>query len=186
MQGMTIESFVQEAKRLRHEADTAECRFFTFLLEAEKQDFWRQTGKTFVEILEANEICRATRYIKYKRGLELAGDDAKSVGAEAVIQAGMAKTVEQAREIVEEAKIFESTNQTSISEQSAQRIRRDVRSREIGAVHGRKTYAALVEENEKLRGEVERLRTENVALKGQLRKLRGKGASKGDSPVANV
>ncbi len=171
---MTTEEFVIEARRLRAEADDAESRFLSFLVRGEAdRAVWAGSGKSYPEFLEGNDLCKATRYIRYKRVLEgLGGDAVAGVGANAIIAAGKLSDPAAQRDVIAEARKVEATNGTTISEQTAERIANETRARFIGASSRNHGYVALAAEADRLRGQVAKLKEENIALRAEIRKLR--------------
>lgn len=173
---LTTEQFIQRAKELRREADDAEERFLAFLYEGESmRQIWADgTGcATYPEFLERNNICKAIRYMRYKRVCDGAGPDAvQGVGVEAVMAAGAFTAPEPQREVLAQARTWEKTNGTAISQQSANRIAHDVKVRSAAQSPRAKGWAELVVENEQLHAEVEQLKSENASLRAELKKAK--------------
>lgn len=171
----TLESFQKHALELRRLVSEAEHTLFAFCMEAEKLDFWCETGEAFEVLLEKLDIMKAIRYIQYKRAVEKTSLKAvRSVGVEAAMFMAQAKTPEEAREIRDQAETFERTNGTSISSQSAKKIAGEQRARFIGLRGGAQGYISLHDEVEQLRKENEKLRLENAALRAELKQLKRK------------
>jgi len=175
----TFEEFSIEARRLRSLADEAEADFLSYLYEAEQvPSLWKGTGYTFVQFLDNTNLCKATRYLNYKTAREGLGvRGITGVGVHAVVAAGRFQDPAKQREVVEEARAWEETNGTTISEQSASRIGRDLRSRQLGARLGHKSYATVAKELDAAREEIDRLRAENMALREEIAQLRKDTAS---------
>lgn len=172
MSEMTLEKFVEEAKRLRREADDAEHHFMEFLCWAEEQDFWRDAGLTFEQLLSRHHICRPERFLGYKRTFKTVGaESTKAVGVHAAVAAGKLGNEAQVQEFLSEARTWEETNQTSMSEQSAGRLLRDMKVR-ASASRKHKSRESLANENERLRAKLEELKQENAALRKENRELK--------------
>ena len=165
------ESFVAEARRLRRAADDAEEKLLTFLYEFETKhrEVWAPAGKTFVELItEANIIKAVPRYVAWKRVREGLGEGGiAGVGTNGVVAAGSLKTAGEQKEALDRMRAHEKVNETSISEQSAERIARETKLLHIG--HARsKGYAELMRENESLRAKLRAAEQTIVALRAEL------------------
>lgn len=191
---MTRDEFLKRARELRAEADAAESRFLEFLYEAEKQrDLWADTGLSFAELVERENLCKAARYLAYKRVRDNHGADVVgSVGAHAVVAAGALKEPDAQREVIKRAEKWEKANGTAISEQSAKNIAKEERTRAATVQSGGRSYSSVVEENERLRDENKALRernallqTENKALKAEIESLKA-GTTDSTAPKATT
>lgn len=132
-----------------------------------------ETGLSFAEFVERADICRAARYLAYRRVRDALGAKAVSaVGLAAVVAAGGVSNPKQQREVLEEARVWEGTNGTSISDQSARGLVRDIKSRQAAISTQHKSYLTLARENARLCSELSRLKQENEALRAELRKLK--------------
>jgi len=171
---MMREEFLRRARELRAEADAAEQRLLEFLYEGERQrDIWADTGKTYPEFIESANLCKAVRYLAYKRVREGLGAEAvANVGAHAVVAAGALSNPKDQKEVLDRARLWEKSNGTAISEQSARRIASEAKVRSVMLHTRAKGYAELAEENERLKAENERLAQENAMLRAELKKLR--------------
>jgi hypothetical protein len=169
---MTGEQAVSWLRQLRLEHDEAGRRFMEAAYAIEQRPvLWQATGRTFPEFLEANNICKAVRYLGYKRVREnLGAEEIAGVGVEAVVAAGSLKSHEAQRDLIGQAKNFEKTNGTSISEQTARKMSQEAKIREASS-SGRhaKGYLDLVRENEQLRADMAELRNERDSLAAELR-----------------
>lgn len=170
---MSMGEFMHVARELRELADVAEKEFLSFLYEVERHPaIWEEAGRSFVEIIESNNLTRPGRYSGYKRTRDSLGEEAISgVGMHAVIAAASLKTKEEQQEVLSRARMFEKTNGTSISEQSARNFAREAKVFDIGR-RTTKGYAQVFEENERLKARVVQLETENLALKSELQKVK--------------
>jgi len=173
---MTMKQFLARARALRRDADVAERRLFDFLHDAEGETFWRESGRTFEELLRAENICEPSRYTGYRQARQLLGDVDPDVGVAAVIAAGRMKRREQAQDVIDQAKTWEATNGTAISQQSADCIGKEVQERAAGVRNKSAHYSTLSNENDFLREEVAKLRTMNAALKKELRAYKTENA----------
>lgn len=178
---MTPEEFIAEAKRLRSLADHAEIDFLEFLYEAEAQpNLWEGAGLDFASFVERQNLCKAIRYLAYRRVREAHGLTAvRGVGVHALIAAAKLKAPEQQRAALDECRRWEATNDTVISEQSAERIIRDVRVRDAGIEMKHKSYTTLAEENKRLRAENEELKQTCQLLRAELKSLKTPKKDKG-------
>lgn len=68
---MTIKEFIKAAKRLRTRADAAERELLVYCLQWENDNFWREAGTTYPGFLEGQDICKASRYLAFKQGMEV-------------------------------------------------------------------------------------------------------------------
>jgi hypothetical protein len=59
---ITVEVFVQEARRLRAAADASEREFMMFLRDADASGFWKSQAPTFEKLLKQYDICCPVRY----------------------------------------------------------------------------------------------------------------------------
>lgn len=178
MDEMTTEQLVAEAKRLRAVADEAEEELMLFLYQAEQRPhLWGGSGRTFLQFLEANNICRAARYDGWKRAYEGCGPEAvRAAGMEAAVAAGGLKDEAAAKEVLDQAAVFRRTNGTPASGQTARTMARDVKMRRAVTRTSNKGYLQLAKENDRLRKENDRLKEENAALRAELKSLRKKAA----------
>lgn len=175
---MSLEDFLAEARRLRTAASSAERAFLDFLMEGEAQPaIWQGTGMSFVEFIVHQNLCRAERYLRYKRMRAQHGviDD---VGIEAIMAAGGLADIGSQRAVLQEARVWERTNGTTISEESARLLARDTKQREAGPRGTRhRGYMELLADNERLVAENLRVNEENKALRLELRQLKSKKLS---------
>jgi hypothetical protein len=178
---MNIETFIRKAKQLRAHADEAERNFLLFLVSGEAdRDMWQSSGSiTFDSFLKSTGLCEPSRYRNFRAANEVAPKLVASVGAHAAVQAGSFKTPRAVREVLEQSKIWEATNGVTISEQSAEKIAGEVRTRIATHSTGNRSYAVLVADLERVSLERNRLIEENknlraeiAALKAQNRKAR--------------
>jgi hypothetical protein len=168
---MTLEQFVAEAKRLRAEADHAEERFLEFLYQGEHTpNLWQGSGQTFEEFIERENICVAIRYIKYKRVRKNVG--VPGVGTWAIMAASKLTAADDQREVIAEARLWERTNQTTISERTAKEIASSVRTRNAARAVGHKRYQTIAEENVELRAKLAEAEETIKVLRAELRDAR--------------
>ena len=173
MSTKAIERFVAEAKRLRKAADDATVEFLEYLYQAHRKSFWKSSGMTFHELIEKYNLTTTTRYDRYKRARKLLrGPGPLDVGVEAVLQAGNCRTPGTAHDMIEQARTWEETNETSISARSAKTIRDQLCARDVGHRQGQKSLATLGIENEDLREAIAQLRTEAAALRVEIQNLK--------------
>lgn len=180
----TRDEFMTEAKRLRAIADEANTAFLLYLYEAERMpNVWKDSGYTFVQLIERTNLCRPSRYLKFKNARDrLGAKGIAGVGAYAVIAAGAFQELADQKEIVAEARIWEQTNGTTISEQSAQQIARDLRSRTVGVRTGHKSYVTVAKELEAAKQEIARLQAEVALLRDENAKLKAAAPVDEDTP----
>lgn len=177
---MTTEEFLKRAKELRAAAEHARHTFLKFLCDCEAdRGIWEGSGLAYPTFLNSHHLTTAAVYDQFKLTYSTLGEEAiAGVGAEAVIAAGKFTKAEQQREVLDECRKFEEVNGTTISEQSAKQVVHDLKSREAGIKGRHRGYAALVDENERLRFENKRLKDKIVALEAELKTLRPKAAAK--------
>jgi hypothetical protein len=177
---MTSEEFVAEAKRLRANADRAEAEFLEFLYRGEQNAaMWQGAGyATFEQFIEAANLCRASRYVAYRKMRTHHGEIVTRVGVNASVAAASLPSIEEQAEVISQAQICEKVNGTSISEQTARQIARDVRTREAAHRSGHRSYSALLAENNRLRAENEALKERCKTLSEQLRGARTAGKAR--------
>ena len=172
---MNTQEFLAEARKLRQDADAADGKLMLFLYEGEKSpQIWSDTGMTFVEFIEGAHICKATRYLAWKRTRETLGEKGiAGVGVEAVIAAGGLKSSAEQTEVIQRAKQFEKINETSISEQTAARYAGDAKIRALPSSHRTKSYSELLRENEVLKEKL-RAAEQTIALLRSERKKKSR------------
>lgn len=165
--------FCDKARELRRAADEAEEAFLSFLYTNEKNtEMWKGTGMTYPEALERANLCKAVRYLAYKRVLEGLGPKTiEGVGVHAVIAAGALKSPDEQREVIDRTRVWEKTNGTKISGQSAKRMVQDVKMINLGRKRMR-GYAEIVAENERLREQNRDLTQQVATLRAELKALR--------------
>ena len=170
---MTLDEFVTEARRLRADADHAEDALMRFLLGAEADPrIIEGCGVSFVELLKREHIVDPTRFARWKRVALGLGDAASGVGVEALVAAGALADERAQRNVLARARLFEASNGTTISAQSAQRLVAEEKVREIGARHPG-GYRDLAAENARLREKLAAAEQTIVALRAELRALKG-------------
>lgn len=168
---MTLDEFVTGARALRAEADRAEDRLMRFLLDAEQDpQVTEGTGLVFLELIKRENIVEPTRYVRWKRVTLGLGSAADGVGVEALVAAGGLADEAAQRNVIARAKLFEESNGTTISAQSAERLARDEKMRDAG-VRAPGGYSQLLAECQRLRERVAGLEQENVALRAEVKRL---------------
>lgn len=169
---ITLEAFVARARELRAKIDVAERAFLDYLVWGETQTFWHDTGYvSYLELLKHLSLVDTARYDAYKKMIQQHGSAAK-VGVNALREAARFTTKEAQREVIDQAAAFEAVNEVPISEQSAEKITREVRSRMAAITTRNKGYASVVAELETAKREIDRLRIENQNLRIENRHLR--------------
>jgi len=191
-----VETFIARARELRAAADAAERDFLLFLVDGERHPkMWQASGSvTYDGFLKAAGLCCPARYRNFKASLESAPELTKGVGAAAAVQAGKLAQDSERIELLREAKSWEETNGTSISDQSARGLAAGIRARSATRRAGHASYSTLVEKLaharatiEKLQHQLELERTEKRALQAQLAGLTAKkrrGGHRGDRAAA--
>lgn len=175
---MDAEEFILEAKQLRAAADEAEQKFMEFLFEGEKNEsIWQGFGMTYLEFLERNGVCRASRYARWKKGRvkaekALGEAQAKSFDFEGIMAFGGRIKVEEVPEAATRMLKWKESNQASLTQFAASKITKDTRN--SFAVHraGTPSMATLEEKVSRLSEEVDTLKTRIEALKDTNRTLR--------------
>lgn len=169
---ISLEDFTAHAKELRGRLAEAEREFLDYLVWGESQNFWRNTGLTYLQLLDQLNLVKPARYDAHKRMTTQHGDAAAKVSVNALVEAAKFKEPAAQREILDQAAKWEETNETPISPQSAASIGRDLRSRIAATVTRNKSYNTVVAELETARREVERLTTENKNLRAEIAALK--------------
>lgn len=168
---ITLEEFAARAKELRSKIDVAERAFLDYLMWAEEQTFWHDTGYTYLELLKHLSIVDPARYDAYKKMSQQHGAAAK-IGVNALREAARFSTKEAQREVIDQAAQWEKTNEQPISEQSAEKIARDVKSRMAAITTRNKGYASVVAELETAKRDLTRFKNENQNLRIENQQLR--------------
>lgn len=174
MRTMTTAEFLETARKLRQQADRAEEAFLSFLYEGEGHpEIWQGTGHTYEAFIEGHDLCKAVRYLKYKKIREQHGVEAvQGVGIHAVVAAARFDDPAQQEEVLSESRVFEATNGTSISEQTAKAIARDVNTRTACEKAKHATYAQLLAQVERLNGLLVEERQKNAVLREEIKRLK--------------
>jgi len=177
-----METFIAHARELRAAVDSAEREFLLFLVGGEQQpEMWQSSGSvTYDGFLKATGLCCPARYRNFVASLESAPELTREVGAAAAVQAGKLQASDRV-ELLEEAKSWEETNGTTISEQSARSLAARIRDRGAVRRSGHISYSTLSVRLahahatiDKLKQELELERIEKRSLQAQLSELTSK------------
>jgi len=164
-----LDEFVATARRLRVEADVAERALMEHLIAGEaNEDLWRPHGfSAFAEVLSQTDICKPSRYARYKAAKGLLGDDViAAVGVTGSVLAAEVPDEGARAKVVEHMAAWVAANETALSEQTAKAIRnRHFRPSKRPRVLARMDRVA------ELDAEVKALRKENRSLHGEVTRL---------------
>lgn len=177
-----FKQWVETARQLRDAAQAAEDKFLAFLYDGEGMPaLWQASGMTFPELIERENLCKASRYLAYKRtrGI-LPAKVVEEIGAVAAVTIG--NTVKRtdakqasviANEMVDRTRAAKKTNGALPTEQTTNAWAGEIKTRL--ASHrsgGTKGYATLQTEADRLRAENADLTAKNAALRAEVKALK--------------
>lgn len=169
---MTQEEFVRLARAARDAESAAGLALLDLLYDVEKNhpEAWQGSGHSFETFIEdVADVCKATRYLRYKATREGAGVKAmEGASVNAVIAAGSMKTPQGQREVLDEARRHQAVNGTALSEQTANTIAREVGLR----MAPKSTFGAIVKQNDRAKDTIEDLRQKLAARDATISALR--------------
>lgn len=172
---MGYEQLVDECKRLRHEFEKSEARFFLFLIvvEDEHAEAWKESGHgNFDSFLRSNDLCMVDRYRAFRAGAEKVGPEkAAAYGVPWVIAAGRMQD-RGVTHLGERAKAFLEVHKTAPSALVVKTWEAEERGKERaeneGAPDRTRQHAS---ELARLRAEVAKYKTDLAAAKKRISDL---------------
>jgi len=167
----SIDEFIEQAKRLRTDAEDAEARFLLFLREFElkREDLWKTAGvAAFDGFLQSTQLCNSARYRNFVAGTSVVHGDAEGIGANATIAAGHFRTPTQeaTKEFVSRCGKFRDVHGVAPSEQTSREWVKQLDQAEPKVVRQASRLRQLEAENQQLKADKRGLeRKLSVALK---------------------
>ena len=158
----SIDEFIEQAKRLRTDAEDAEARFLLFLREFElkREDLWKTAGvAAFDGFLQSTQLCNSARYRNFVAGTSVVHGDAEGIGANATIAAGHFRTPTQeaTKEFVSRCGKFRDVHGVAPSEQTSREWVKQLDQAEPKVVRQASRLRQLEAENQQLKDENARL-----------------------------